>query len=358
MRALLGPAGLAAVVLLHACRGASDELDRDRPHLRFETPVRAILEDTRGRYWFGSWNEGVAMWDGQTLTYYTVDDGLADDQVRSILEDEAGWIWFECGEGVSYFDGERLRVHTARDYTSRSRWSLQPNDLWFKADASTGVTPAEGEPGVYRYDGADFVYQAFPLPAEREDDAFYSVTGITRSQAGRLWISTYGAIFGFDGQSVTRLDNRAFGLTEATGFLHARCVFEDRRERVWVGNNGIGVLLREEGTTTLFTQEMGVGRRDTRSGGELRPQPGDVDSGGASMHRVFSIGEDRNGHIWFGTAEQGAWRYDDETLRQFTALDGLTTPAVLVVYRDRRGDLWLGGDGVFRREGVRFERVF
>src|SRR5262245_39163848 len=40
--------------------------------LRFET-VRSILEDSKGNYWFGSWNEGVCRFDGKSLTYFTVE---------------------------------------------------------------------------------------------------------------------------------------------------------------------------------------------------------------------------------------------------------------------------------------------
>lgn len=57
--------------------------------LRFET-VRSMLEDSKGNYWFGSWKEGVARFDGKMLTYFTVDDGLSDNQIRSIYEDRNG----------------------------------------------------------------------------------------------------------------------------------------------------------------------------------------------------------------------------------------------------------------------------
>ncbi len=77
----------------------------------------------------------------------------------------------------------------------------------------------------------------------------------------------------------------------------------------------------------------------------------------ASLHRVFSIGEDGAGTIWFGTGEQGAWRYDGKLLRNFTAEDGLTTKGVNAFYTDRRGDLWLGGEGVYKFNGESFDRM-
>src|SRR5262245_41492234 len=82
--------------------------------LRFET-VRSILEDSKGNYWFGSWNEGVCRFDGKSLTYFTTEDGLSDNQIRSIREDRNGVVWFEGGFGLSGFDGEKIITPTNRN---------------------------------------------------------------------------------------------------------------------------------------------------------------------------------------------------------------------------------------------------
>ena len=92
-------------------------------------------------------------------------------------------------------------------------------------------------------------------------------------------------------------------------------------------------------------------------GGRTTPQPGDVTDGSPTLHRVFSIGEDRAGNIWFGTVESGAWRYDGKSLRNFSAEDGLTSKDIMVIYTDRQGDLWLGGNGVFKFNGASFDRI-
>ena len=75
------------------------------------------------------------------------------------------------------------------------------------------------------------------------------------------------------------------------------------------------------------------------------------------MHRVFSIGEDRDGNIWFGTVESGAWRYDGKSMKHFTAAEGLTSKDIFCVHSDRNRDLWLAGHGVFRFDGAAFLRV-
>lgn len=326
------------------------------PRLRFET-VRSILHDSKGDLWFGSWNEGVARFDGTSLTYFTAQDGLGHDQIRSIYEDKNGVVWFEGGVGMRGFDGEKFLASDQRDYTRKDQWSLGDGDLWFKDEGEMGANAQEGQPGVYRYDGTTFTYHAYPLPLVPKQIPAYATTGFARGKRGRVWFATYGAVFGFDGTALTTLDDERMQRTEANGRMHCRCVFEDRRGNLWIGNNGIGVLLWDGTNVTDFTQLHGLGKPG-RHAGRITPLPGDVVGDGPSLHRVFSIGEDRDGNVWFGTVESGAWRYDGTTVRHFGAEEGLTTNDVFGIYRDRNDDLWLAGHGVFRWNGTSFERVF
>src|SRR5690242_14536301 len=130
-RALAAVVVLLALVSATSCATKQDatrsELNDNAigPHarLRFKT-VRSILEDSKGNYWFGSWNEGVCRFDGKRLTYFTKKDGLSDNQIRSIHEDRNGVVWFEGGFGISGFDGKRIITPTNRDYTSKDDWQL------------------------------------------------------------------------------------------------------------------------------------------------------------------------------------------------------------------------------------------
>lgn len=323
--------------------------------LRFKT-VRSILEDSKGNYWFGSWDEGVCRFDGERLTYFSKKDGLSDNQIRSIHEDRNGVVWFEGGFGISGFDGKRIITPTNRDYSSKDDWQLGTEDLWFKEDGGSGATALEARPGVYRYDGKVFTYLAYPVPAAPAGGSSFLTTGIAKGKSGRLWFATYSAVFGYDGKSFTRIDDKSLGLNDSTGWLHVRCVFEDSKGRLWIGNNGIGVILLDGHTATRFTQEKGLGKSGPH-GGRTIPQPGDVTDGSPTLHRVFSIGEDRTGNIWFGTVENGAWRYDGKLLKNYTAKDGLTSKDIMGIYTDRHGDLWLAGNGVFKFNGASFDRV-
>src|SRR5688572_12009302 len=201
MRGQMGGARAAVVILAlvgaTSCTtkpyGTRSELNDSaigaRARLQFET-VRSILEDSKGNYWFGSWKEGVCRFDGKSLTYFTVKDGLSDNQIRSIHEDRNGVVWFEGGVGISGFDGEKIITPANRNHTSKDDWQLGTEDLWFKEDGHAGATELEARPGVYRYDGKTFTYLAYPVPADRAPVSAYATTDIARGKNGRLWFAT------------------------------------------------------------------------------------------------------------------------------------------------------------------------
>ncbi|MBM3436829.1 MAG: diguanylate cyclase, partial [Bacteroidetes bacterium] len=50
--------------------------------LKFTSGIRAIFQDSKGNYWFGSHNEGVSFYNGKSFEYFTTNEGLADNQIR------------------------------------------------------------------------------------------------------------------------------------------------------------------------------------------------------------------------------------------------------------------------------------
>ena len=303
--------------------------------LKFSSGVRSILEDSKDNIWFGSHQEGVCLFDGKKLTYFTTEDGLSDNQIRSIFEDSKGMVWFEGGKGISSYDGKKIITHAEKTYSSKNEWQTEKNDLWFKGDESNGYNEFEGRhPGVYRYDGNKLSYHVFPLIPQEDEEFLYSVsTPFVKGKNGMLWFGTYGAVVGYDGASFTIIDDKSLGLNEETGYLHIRSIFEDSKGNLWIGNNGIGVLLYDGDTTINFSELHGlISENSLHRGGYRSPQ--------GSLEHVFSIGEDLNGNMWFGDRDTGAWRYDGKSMRNYTRKDGLTTTHIWQIYNAKKGELW------------------
>ena len=156
--------------------------------LKYTSGIREIFEDSKGNIWIGSGNEGVCLYDGLSFTYFTKEDGLSHNQVRAVHEDENGLIWFECGFGLSYYDGDKITTVTKKDYSSRNDWQKSENDLWFKGDETYGYNELEKEPGIYRSHSGMVTYLAFPVPPHKYALQTYSVTTKTfTGKDGTLW---------------------------------------------------------------------------------------------------------------------------------------------------------------------------
>ena len=190
------------------------------------------------------------------------------------------------------------------------------------------------------------------LYAKRKN--YYSVsTPFVKGRDGRYWFGTYGAAIGYDGISFSIIDGERLGLNEETGYLHIRSIFEDSSGRLWIGNNGIGVLLMDGDSITNFSKDNGlISDGSLRTGGYRSPE--------GSLEHVFSIGEDGNGNMWFGDRDTGAWKFDGDSFTNYTTSDGLTTNHIWQIYQSKSGKMWFAmGDGsVCVFNGGSFERKF
>ncbi len=316
--------------------------------LRFKSGIRCIFEDSLGRFWFGSHDEGVSRWDGHEFTYYTVAEGLSGNQVRTIQEDAEGNMWFGTNQGISRFADNSFTTLVGNNQTERNvawgtTWRNGVGDLWFVGDSGEPGSHFKGQ-GAYRVAGETVEFLPFPVPAEVANRGDYRVTDIRRGRKGMLWFGTYPAVFGYDGRNFTVLDARAMERVAEDEPFHIRSVFEDSRGTLWIGNNGLGVLRYDGQSLINFTQQHGLSHKDKPAS--------------ESLSRVFSIAEDASGKVWFGTRDSGVWRYDGERLEHFTARHGLANALVWTIYRDRRDRLWFGlGDGsVYWFNGTSFDK--
>ncbi|MEZ4804470.1 MAG: two-component regulator propeller domain-containing protein [Bacteroidia bacterium] len=318
----------------------SSQTQRDT--LLFTSGIRSILHDSKGNYWFGSHAEGVCLYDGTSFKYFTSKDGLVDNQVRSIQEDEMGNIWFGTANGISSYDGKKI-TRPLENSDAESKWIITENDLWFDAGIKSGV---------YRFDGQKLDYLAFPSPKVINPDNIYSVTGITKGRDGMLWIGTYAGVFGYNGKQFTIINDETLGLTKGIGRVHVRSVFEDSKGSLWIGNNGIGVWMKDGDTIINFSEKYNLIHPASKRGGSKSPA--------GTLEHVFAIAEDGDGNIWFGDRDNGAWKYDGVTMTNYTIGNKDKSQMIWKIYLDHNKDLLfaMGAGGVYRYANNSFVRVF
>lgn len=315
--------------------------------LKFTSGIRAIFQDSKGNYWFGSHNEGVSLYNGTSFEYFTTNDGLSDDHIRSIQEDKNGKIWFETAKGASVYDKGMITKYATNTNEPKYEWNKTNGDLWFYGGE---------EDGIYRFDGTNMNYLLFPKPAKKDPDNTYGVTDISKDKDGTVWIATYSALFNYDGKTVHIFDNEKLNVKHDE-LLHIRSVLADSKGRIWIGNNGIGVILKKGDAITHFSKEQGKLIPMNEFKANTQTQQFVKNTG---LQSVFAIEEDSEGNIWFGDRDSGAWKYDGISLTNYTISDKLTKPMIWTIYKDNKNNLLFGmADGdIFKFDGKGFEKQF
>jgi ligand-binding sensor domain-containing protein/two-component sensor histidine kinase len=62
--------------------------------------VNALHVDKEGRIWFGTFGGGLGFLDGEKFTVINTSDGLPSNHIRSLVEDDAGFLWAAGADGA------------------------------------------------------------------------------------------------------------------------------------------------------------------------------------------------------------------------------------------------------------------
>ena len=315
--------------------------------LKFTSGIRAIFQDRKGDHWFGSHNEGVCHYNGMSFEYFTVQDGLAGNQVRSIQEDGNGTIWFETSDGVSSYDGKTIQTHQMNENGNPGgEWRKSDMDLWFNAGTKEGV---------WRYDGKEWNYLAFPKPKTITAGNVYSLTSMSKGKNDMLWFGTYAGVIGYNGHQFTTINDETLGLMAGSDKVHVRSILEDSQGRLWIGNNGIGVMLKKDDSIIHFSKVQGKSIPMNAFEANTQNRTFTKNTG---LQAVFAIEEDSDGNIWFGDRDSGAWKYDGTTLTNYRIDAASKSQMIWSIYEDRNKNLLFGmaEGGVYKFNGKSFDR--
>ncbi len=244
-------------------------------------------------------------------------------------------------------------------------------------DAGSGTT-VEAGPGRMVEAGSGFrqgIWQTFGvqdgLPSE-------VVLEMLQDRNGHLWFSTMGGgVCRYDGQSFT-----TFTTADGLAGDWVWPILEDRSGNLWFGTSNYlfernkksrGVSRYDGDSFVTFTTADGLannevwtieedrqGRLWFGTGGGVSRYDGDsfmtfTTADGLANNDILAIKEDRQGYLWIGTWD-GVSRYDGDSFTTFTEADGLADDNVLSIEEDRQGDLWIGtwGGGMSRYDGQQF----
>ncbi len=302
----------------------------------------APLQDRNGNLWIRTVLQGLVRYDGNEFVNFTKENGLGNDMVRDLLEDENGVLWIATGGGLTRYDGKSFQTLSkfskASAVKSKGTFSSRGDhfELWdVFVDRNKRLWIASMD-GVFWLDGNEF--QRYPLPAMKAEHKFEftpnMVYEIFQDRDGVMWFCTDGAgVIRDDGKTQT-----SFTVKDGLASNFVCTVVQDARGEFWFGtsNGGVSHFDGKKFTTHLRTKEY---------------------SEALGWGRFMGLHVDKNGDVWFGAcgSVRGAYRYDGKKFHLYSKPDGLGDGHIASISEDRQGNLWFGTTaGVYRYDGKEF----
>lgn len=125
--------------------------------------ISALYEDSKQRIWVGTYGGGLNLFDAKTKTFKAIrqQDGLPNDAIMGILEDNNHKLWISTNEGLCLYDPEKS---TFKNFKKND--GLQGNQFtrWACARLSTGELLFGGTNGFNLFHPDKIKFNAFKPP--------------------------------------------------------------------------------------------------------------------------------------------------------------------------------------------------
>lgn len=169
--------------------------------------IYTIYEDTRGHVWFGTGALGAFCFDGVGFNWISepdmteLHDGPSNG-IRSIMEDEEGYFWFNTM------------------YRYEVRGKIIPGN-------ETG-----GSREFYRR------VESIGSLDKRQDGGITEYLSITKDNAGDLWIATYlDGVWRYDGRNIIH-----YRITDGSKDITVFSIYKDNGGDLWLGTHENGAF--------------------------------------------------------------------------------------------------------------------
>ena len=307
----------------------------------------SLFSDSEKNIWFYTGNGKISKYNGSEITYYEIGEMDPEDRVTDLTEDSNGYIWLSTTNGLSYFDGLVFTNYSNADL------GISDNSILSIAFDREGSLWALYQSGVMKINPT----LSFPeVPGER------NLRSIIPDPSGDIWIATdkgFGkyeedklASYGHELLSDPNYRLRSFPIFDYEGKLWFLVVDEQIEGLKLIKFDGTYFTIYgpEQGFTKEMSSECFTLESIDRHTNTLRITCRDkvlefdgeriIQQNFLPDVRIASYLVDNNGHLWFGTAEHGIYKYDGTQLSQFSTNTGLVSNMINRIAEDQLGNIW------------------
>ncbi len=324
----------------------------------------------------------------QTTSFITfgMEQGLIQNQVESVVQDDDGNLWIATIAGLTKYDGDKFISYTknqglAEDWITTSCKDSKGN-IWFGHWAG----------GVTRYNKELRIFENLNL---EEYTHFKSIRTIKEDGSGKFWIATEGAgVFIYD-----PANNKMFSITTKDGLTSNTVydlIFDSNNNVLFASDKGIVIYdfsksisspqsftkidqadgLFSQSITSLYFSSQGelwIGSADkgvsfTKISGSVESMKTQIaksqvlnEANGLRSNFIKTIREDHLKNIWVGTIGGGVSKLAREKnpnnyFKTYSTRQGLNYFNVNAIFEDREKNIWIGTDlGLNQYRGERIQ---
>jgi ligand-binding sensor domain-containing protein/signal transduction histidine kinase len=307
--------------------------------------VRVLRQTPDRVLWIGTIGQGAYEYSVGKLTQMNAPTSLPSNTVLNFFEDSESNFWIGTQTGMLRLTRTPVSIvplPQANDSDSGTIYQDRDGSFWI------------GSSLLFRMSGGSVTPQV--LPGMRGTH----VRNLYRDRSGALWVGTDGSgVFRIAGGSTTR-----FTTSEGMTNNFVRAMTQDRDGSMWVATDeGINHIFVAPGTHRVVSYQMKDGLAYFSTRVLLEDREGDLwigtDRGLSHLHggafvndamtadlaqmKIWAIHEDADGGLWFGTRNNGLFRFRDGKVSHFSAEDGLAGNAIFQILEDGAGHLWMSG---------------
>jgi len=261
----------------------------------------------------------------------SVEHGLSNGLVKSVLQDHQGFMWFATEEGLNKYDGYKFTIYRNDPNDSTSLGSNNIKSVYEDPSGNLWISTIDG--GLNRYNREkDNFFKYMPdanNPESISNDDMQRTIGFNYDGEAVLWI---GTSFGLNKMDIAEQKFKYYPHTKKAyphGYVEVMAV--DSIGYVWIGCTE-GGLYKFNPWTETFTN--------------YQHDPGNPNS--ISDNGISALWFDNSGSLWVGTRKGGLNKFDSKNERFIHFLHDPNNPHSLSekyvsgIYEDRAGNFWVG----------------
>jgi PAS domain S-box-containing protein len=302
--------------------------------------VTSIMQDDLGYLWVGT-AYGLCRFNGIQFLKFEPENPVSYNTIKAIYQDKEGRVWVGMlRKGVAVFSGVSFNYFNSRHGLLNDNINaiVQDNNgrMWFgtpdgisiyDGKTFTNLTTSNGLCDNYitdlkkAKDGSIWISTLNGVSRWQADSitGFYADNGLKSSVVYHIFIADNGKIYFSTQRGLSVYDGKSFNsFSDLIPDDRIQACLIDYSGLVYVISYGQGVFLFRDSSMKHLTVADGL--------------PGNV---------ILSAYSDKENNLWLGTTK-GLSRYSGDRFNTFTSDDGLAGNHVLSVYCSKDGKLWIG----------------